>query len=108
MEEVRLTDSALSGVGEEVVPQRGDVLGDFVVEKLLGKGSFSRVALASRRKGKGKDSGGEREREGEMVALKMIARKSHEGNERMRISVVREVEVLKVRFCRFLRRFRSS
>lgn len=70
----------------------GELVGQFVVVKLLGKGAFSRVALASRK-------GKEREEEGivgELVALKMITKRSYEGNERMRISVVREVEVLKV------------
>ncbi|GAA5972761.1 hypothetical protein JCM3765_007558, partial [Sporobolomyces pararoseus] len=63
--------------------EKGDLVGDYKVIRLLGKGAFSRVALAS----KG-------EKEGE-VALKLMERKSCETNERMRISVLREVEVLK-------------
>lgn len=81
-------DEAPPPLGEDEAPKPGDLVGEYTLEKLLGKGAFSRVALA-RRKGKGS---------GELVALKMIAKKSWEGNERMRISVVREVEVLKVSF----------
>ena len=72
--------------GETPAPVAGEKIGTYEVARVLGKGAFSRVALA---KGKG--------REGELVALKLIARSSYAGNERMRISVVREVEVLKVR-----------
>lgn len=75
--------------GEVPEPVTGENIGAYEVVKVLGKGAFSRVALA---KGKG--------REDELVALKLIARSSYAGNERMRISVVREVEVLKVRFLR--------
>ncbi|GAA5944225.1 hypothetical protein JCM1841_003038 [Sporobolomyces salmonicolor] len=76
-------------------PRVGDRVGEFVVERLLGKGAFSRVALARRgrvQKGKAReqDDGNE-----EKVALKLIAKRTCEGNERMRISVLREVEVLK-------------
>lgn len=75
-------------------PKPGEVVGAYRIVRILGKGAFSRVALASRK-------GKEREVDptgppDELVALKMIARRSYEGNERMRISVVREVEVLKV------------
>lgn len=78
-------------------PKAGDTIGSFTVVKLLGKGAFSRVALATR-KGKEREiAAGDEGKAGELVALKMIAKRSYEGNERMRISVVREVEVLKVR-----------
>lgn len=73
--------------GDKLAP--GDLLGEYRIEKMLGKGAFSRVALG-RRTVTDKTSGGE------LVALKLIAVKSYEGNERMRISVVREVDVLKV------------
>ncbi|GAA5911587.1 uncharacterized protein JCM6883_002414 [Sporobolomyces salmoneus] len=63
--------------------EKGDRIGDYDVVKLLGKGAFSRVALAQKRP------------EEKEVALKLMERKSCEGNERMRISVLREVEVLK-------------
>ncbi|KAK4701299.1 hypothetical protein P7C70_g4934, partial [Phenoliferia sp. Uapishka_3] len=71
----------------------GEEVGDFEVVRVLGKGAFSRVALA-KWKGKGKE-GEEPRGEADLVALKLITRQSYEGNERMRISVVREVEVLK-------------
>lgn len=91
-----LTSNTLRDEKEELEedrePEKGDKIGEWEVVKLLGKGSFSRVALARSRSKKNVDS-----KEDELVALKMILRKSYEGNERMRISVVREVEVLKVR-----------
>ncbi|GAA5989300.1 hypothetical protein JCM10908_001247 [Rhodotorula pacifica] len=84
--------------------QHGDRLGDFVIERALGKGAFSRVALARRSEAferqrpkmghartASRDGGGD----GGLVALKLVRRKACEGNERMRISVMREVEVLK-------------
>ncbi|GAA6016884.1 hypothetical protein JCM10207_007836 [Rhodosporidiobolus poonsookiae] len=79
------------------VPQRGDRLGEYAVERLLGRGAFSRVALARRRaeRSERRGAGGGEGQEGELVALKLVARKTCEGNERMRISVLREVEVLK-------------
>ncbi|GAA5888036.1 hypothetical protein JCM16303_000188 [Sporobolomyces ruberrimus] len=61
----------------------GDRVGEYSVVRLLGKGAFSRVALA------------QKDNETKQVALKLMDRKSCEGNERMRISVLREVEVLK-------------
>lgn len=86
-----------------VVP--GEWIGEFEVVKVLGMGSFSRVALA-KWKGKGRAEEPRRAPSGEgevgVFALKLITRKSYQGNERMRISVVREVEVLKVRFPLFL------
>ena len=85
--------------GADPAPKAGESIGAFTVVKLLGKGAFSRVALATR-KGKEREvDGDEGEKAGELVALKMIAKRSYEGNERMRISVVREVEVLKVSRC---------
>ncbi|GAA6012177.1 hypothetical protein JCM11491_001775 [Sporobolomyces phaffii] len=66
----------------------GDRVGDYIIQRLLGKGAFSRVALAQM---DGKDAVGGHNQ----VALKLMDRKSCEGNERMRISVLREVEVLK-------------
>ncbi|GAA5952419.1 hypothetical protein JCM10213_006674 [Rhodosporidiobolus nylandii] len=77
------------------LPLRGDRIGEYTVERVLGKGAFSRVALARPRRERagGKDAaggGGEG-----LVALKLVARSACEGNERMRISVLREVEVLK-------------
>ena len=80
--------------GADPAPKSGEVIGAFTVVKLLGKGAFSRVALATR-KGKEREIDVEGGKAGELVALKMIAKRSYEGNERMRISVVREVEVLK-------------
>lgn len=84
---------------EECPPvEPGERIGEFEVHRLLGKGAFSRVALAQW-KGKGRE-GEQDEYKGErgVVALKLITRESYEGNDRMRISVEREVEVLKVRF----------
>ncbi|BGP22531.1 serine/threonine protein kinase [Rhodotorula toruloides] len=83
------------------VVQVGDRLGDYVIDRLLGKGAFSRVALARMSKGKGRAKGHARTAsrdagaDGGLVALKMIGKKGCESNERMRISVMREVEVLK-------------
>ncbi|GAA6042212.1 hypothetical protein JCM8097_005095 [Rhodosporidiobolus ruineniae] len=85
-------------------PERGERLGGYTVERVLGKGAFSRVALARRDRGeRATRNGGGRRAEGEeggggggeLVALKLVARQACEGNERMRISVLREVEVLK-------------
>ncbi|GAA5844269.1 hypothetical protein JCM11251_003747 [Rhodosporidiobolus azoricus] len=101
-------DSDASQGGEDgnvpPLPQKGERLGDYVVERVLGKGAFSRVALAKRiwREGEG-ERGMPRERadvsdeEGKagLFALKLVARTACEENERMRISVLREVEVLK-------------
>lgn len=81
---------------DEPIPHKGDEIGqDYVVEKVLGKGSFSRVVLGRRKKRKLKD-GKEDDADEGVVALKLITRKSYTGNERMKISVLREVEVLKV------------
>lgn len=101
---------------EELAPlRRGDRVGDYVVERVLGTGSFSRVALARLAKGKdleqrvlspsharapSRDAG----TDGGLVALKLLLKKTCEANERMRISVMREVEVLKVR-CKALFRW---
>ncbi|KAH8927276.1 Pkinase-domain-containing protein [Atractiella rhizophila] len=61
---------------------------EFEVVKVLGEGSFSKVVGArKRRKGSGK--------EGEMVAIKLIKKRMWQENERMKVSVVRELEVLK-------------
>ncbi|GAA5952001.1 hypothetical protein JCM8115_005300 [Rhodotorula mucilaginosa] len=84
--------------------QHGDRLGDFVIERALGKGAFSRVALARRseaferprpKTGHARTASRDGGSDGGLVALKLVRRKACEGNERMRISVMREVEVLK-------------
>ncbi|GAA6051333.1 hypothetical protein JCM3770_004488 [Rhodotorula araucariae] len=90
---------------EEPAPLRqGDRVGDYIVQRVLGKGSFSRVALARLAKGKGRDTDAQIHArtasrdagaDGGLVALKLIGKKSYETNERMRISVMREAEVLK-------------
>jgi serine/threonine protein kinase len=77
-----ISEETVRTSGRKEGVEKGDRIGDYLIARLLGKGAFSRVALA--------------EKEGEQVALKLIERKSCEGNERMRISVLREVEVLKV------------
>ncbi|GAA5997863.1 uncharacterized protein JCM10292_006867 [Rhodotorula paludigena] len=85
---------------------KGDVIGDYAVDRVLGKGAFSRVALAHLVKGKeravnGRDRGHARTAsrdagaDGGLVALKLMSRKTCEANDRMRISVMREAEVLK-------------
>ncbi|GAA5905594.1 hypothetical protein JCM6882_008723 [Rhodosporidiobolus microsporus] len=97
------TDDGENDADAPPLPQRGDKLGDFVVDRVLGKGAFSRVALARREAQKGKGRAGDVRRgskdaaqeKDEVVALKLVARTACEGNERMRISVLREVEVLK-------------
>lgn len=78
-------EDAKGAVGRKEGPGQGDRVGEYKVVRVLGKGAFSRVALA--RKGEGTET---------EVALKLIERGSCERNERMRISVLREVEVLKV------------
>lgn len=86
--------------------QPGESLGDYVVERLLGKGAFSRVALARQkearpelqeRTGRARTASRDGGIDGGVVAIKLVKRKTCEGNDRMRISVMREVEVLKVR-----------
>lgn len=100
--------SSQSEEEEDTAPQlqHGDRLGEFVIERTLGKGAFSRVALArksealdrSRAKpGHARTASRDGGSDGGLVALKLVKRKACEGNERMRISVMREVEVLKVR-----------
>ncbi|GAA5933171.1 uncharacterized protein JCM15063_002317 [Sporobolomyces koalae] len=78
------TKSAPGTPAQEGQIEQGDVVGHYSIQKVLGKGAFSRVALALDDK-----------QAGHQVALKLMDRKSCEGNERMRISVLREVEVLK-------------
>lgn len=56
--------------------------------RTLGRGAFSRVVLARREDGDGNEGS---------VAIKLMDRRTIDANPRMRISVVREVEVLKVR-----------
>ena len=85
---------------------------DYQVVRLLGTGAFSQVVLA-RRTQPGKREENEafanvRQRrisasmgEGVLVAIKVIDRRTCEANDRMRISVLREVEVLQVKFCYF-------
>ncbi|BGP29768.1 hypothetical protein JCM10296v2_001514 [Rhodotorula toruloides] len=91
----------LDEVDSSPAVQVGDRLGDYVIDRLLGKGAFSRVALARMSKGKERATGYARTAsrdagaDGGLVALKMIGKKGCESNERMRISVMREVEVLK-------------
>ncbi|GAA5850875.1 hypothetical protein JCM3766R1_005909 [Sporobolomyces carnicolor] len=68
---------------------RSDRVGKYRVVKWLGKGAFSRVALGKPIVSADGDD------EGQEFALKLIERKSCETNERMRISVLREVQVLK-------------
>lgn len=68
-------------------------VGRYQIETTLGVGAFSRVALASERKTS--STRGSQVPDG-LVALKMIEREPCNQNERMRVSWVREVEVLKV------------
>ncbi|KAK4048751.1 hypothetical protein OIV83_004517 [Microbotryomycetes sp. JL201] len=86
MDDIAAARAALDSSGiEEVVPSIGEQLGEFEVVKLLGKGAFSRVALGRRRR----PSDG-------FFALKLVPVGQFRGNDRMRISVLREIEVLKV------------
>jgi hypothetical protein len=66
---------------------------EYTIVKRLGTGAFSKVVLAKRK--------------GEKlpVAVKAISKSSIERNDRMKISVLREVEVLKVRFCSSIQGF---
>ncbi|GAA6062175.1 hypothetical protein JCM10212_005130 [Sporobolomyces blumeae] len=83
-------------------PNEGDRLGMYRVVRVLGRGAFSKVALARMASSSGshggdadRDRDADAESRGGEVALKLLERKVCEGNERMRISVLREVEVLK-------------
>ncbi|SCV73528.1 BQ2448_7454 [Microbotryum intermedium] len=86
MRHVPTSSSTLDSQNDESVPFKpGDMLGEYLVERVLGKGAFSRVVLGRRR------ADGPR---AESYALKIISKKSYEDHERMRISVMREIEVL--------------
>lgn len=78
---------------QNITPHPGDMVGDFQVVKILGEGSFSQVALATRR---AKDASPRIIDEKELFALKMISKRGYDANDRMRISLIREVEVMKV------------
>ncbi|KAK4053004.1 hypothetical protein OIO90_004128 [Microbotryomycetes sp. JL221] len=81
------------GDDDEQVPLlSGDILGDYQVIRLLGKGAFSHVALGKRKLTSSRDCEDERN---ELVALKLVPVKRYKGNDRMRISVLREIDVLK-------------
>ncbi|GAA94282.1 uncharacterized protein L969DRAFT_80274 [Mixia osmundae IAM 14324] len=56
----------------------------FLVTRLAGKGAFSRVVIAD-----------DQQSNGSSVAIKLVDRQSYSRNERMKISVQREVEVLR-------------
>lgn len=73
----------------EPAPEPGDLLSEYSVVRALGQGAFSKVVM-------GKWKGKQREGHPDVAALKLISKKSYIGDERMRTSVVREVEVLKV------------
>jgi hypothetical protein len=78
---------------QNITPHPGDMVGDFQVVKILGEGSFSQVALATRR---AKDASPRIIDEKELFALKMISKRGYDANDRMRMSLIREVEVMKV------------
>lgn len=69
-------------------------IGRYQIEKTLGVGAFSRVALASEICSTSLQD--QPRKTGRLVALKMLEREPCKQNERMRVSWVREVEVLKV------------
>jgi hypothetical protein len=73
---------------EESEDESESRIGKFHIERILGVGAFSTVALARSTR----ESAGT----GQLVALKMLEREPCMQNERMRVSWVREVEVLKV------------
>lgn len=85
---------------DEPPPREGEIVGDYVVVNSLGKGAFSKVALARKRIKDASRSRSVSEDEG-LVALKMIRKKLYDENDRMKTSVTREVEVLKVSFSLF-------
>ena len=76
----------------------GQMLGtDYRIERALGQGAFSRVVLARRVADRGGAlEGTEAETRGDLFAVKLMDRKQCEANPRLKISVVREIEVLKV------------
>ncbi|PWN52026.1 kinase-like protein [Violaceomyces palustris] len=101
---------------EEEEDEEGRMVGAYAVERTLGVGAFSRVALARRTRKSAipvSSAGGGLRRptsiydmfteskratkaeEDELVALKMLDREPCKQNERMKVSWVREVEVLK-------------
>lgn len=82
-----------AATAEESEDESAGRIGCYQIKRTLGVGAFSRVVLASeirstpRSRSEGADG---------MVALKMLEREPCMQNERMRVSWVREVEVLKV------------
>jgi hypothetical protein len=81
-----------ANIAEESENEEEGMIGRYKVERILGVGAFSRVVLASESSEREKAGGS-----GGLVALKMLEREPCKQNERMRVSWVREVEVLKVR-----------
>ncbi|UZJ52682.1 hypothetical protein CBS101457_002002 [Exobasidium rhododendri] len=90
-------DQASSNLSEESEDEEEGRIGRYQIERILGVGAFSRVALASERwmSKSSQRSRKEKARSGGFVALKILEREPCLQNERMRVSWVREVEVLK-------------
>lgn len=73
---------------EEMEDETKGTIGPYQSQRVLGVGAFSKVILARRKS---------QPTQKNLVALKMLERQPCSQNERMRVSWVREVEVLKVR-----------
>jgi hypothetical protein len=78
---------------EESEDESSGRIGRYKIDKTLGVGAFSRVALASEIRSSDSQ---EPTKSGRLVALKMLEREPCNQNERMRVSWIREVEILKV------------
>ncbi|PWN37989.1 kinase-like protein [Meira miltonrushii] len=71
-------------------------VGSYAVERVLGMGAFSKVVLARRQRVNQTVTGAHAPSSvGDLVALKMLEKEPCRQNERMRVSWVREVEVLR-------------
>jgi hypothetical protein len=82
-------------VSPDLVASRKSPIG-FKVVKILGSGSFSTVVLAEKVWKEEVDDDEFEKDEDDLVAIKLIDRDSWRKNSRMKVSVVRELEVLKV------------
>lgn len=85
---------------EESEDESANRVGSYAVERVLGMGAFSKVVLARRQRVNQTLTGANATSSasgqlGDLVALKMLEKEPCRQNERMRVSWVREVEVLR-------------
>lgn len=102
---------------EESEDESANKVGSYSVERVLGMGAFSKVVLARRQRVNQSLTGANAASSvhgqlGDLVALKMLEKEPCRQNERMRVSWVREVEVLRhivhPNIVRFLSSFSTS